>query len=304
MPEPLPLIIIGGGPAGWSAGLYSARAGLQALLITLPGGGAAAASDWIDNYPGFPDGISGFDLLNKMKEHAERFKLESNFSQVGKIWLEGRLFRLVTSEKEWVARAVIVCTGAQPALLNVPGEKELRGKGVSYCATCDGAFFRGKKIFVVGGGDSAIQEALFLSRLASQVTIVHRRDRLRAAQHLQKMALERGNIHFAWNSRVQRILGEGKVQALELFNNLTGETSIHEGDGVFIYVGLKPNSSIVSGLVDMDENEAIKTDAWMRTSTPGLFAAGDVRSTPLRQVITACADGVIAALSAHHYLEE
>ncbi len=304
MVENLPLVIVGGGPAGWSAGMYSARAGLTALLITLPGGGAAASSDFIDNYPGFPDGISGSDLVNKIKEHAERFNLESHFYQVEKVLLEGKLFRILAGDKEWLAQAVIVCTGAKAASLDVPGENELKGRGVSYCATCDGAFFRGKKVSVVGGGDSAVQEALFLSHLASEVTIVHRRDRLRASQHLQKIVFERKNINFAWNSQVQRILGKNKVQGVELFNKISGEMSIIEVDAVFIYVGLKPNSSIVNALVELDTTGAIKTDSMMRTLTPGLFAAGDVRSTPLRQIITASADGAIAALSAHHYLEE
>ncbi|MCX5971546.1 MAG: thioredoxin-disulfide reductase [Coprothermobacterota bacterium] len=297
-----PLIIVGAGPAGYTAGLYAARGGLEALLIGLPGG-TGIATDWVENYPALPEGISGFDLVDRMRQQAEAAGLHVEMAEVSRISLIGNAFSLETGAGPFTASAVIVATGAFPALLGVPGEVEFRGKGVSYCATCDGPLFRGKRLLVVGGGDSAVQEALFLAKLASQVTLVHRRDKLRATQCLQDLAFLTHNISIAWNSILLRIEGTNHVQSVVLKDVNSGQERSLEIDGVFLYVGLRPNSSLLSGLVNLDPIGAILTDEQMTTSVPGLFAAGDVRSTSLRQYITACADGAVAAISAIHFLQ-
>ncbi len=297
-----PLIIVGAGPAGYTAGLYAARAGLEALLVGLPGG-TGIATDWVENFPALPEGISGFDLVGRMRQQAEAAGLQVEMAEVSQISLIGDAFSLVTGAGPRTASTAIVATGAFPALLGIPGEVEFRGKGVSYCATCDGPFFRGKRVLVVGGGDSAVQEALFLAKLASQVTLVHRRDKLRATQCLQDVAFHTEKISFIWNSVVVDIKGTKQVQSVVLKDVNTGQERTLEIDGVFLYVGLRPNSGIVSVLVDLDPIGAILTDEQMATSVPGLFAAGDVRSTSLRQYITACADGAIAATSAIHFLQ-
>ena len=297
-----PLIIVGAGPAGYTAGLYVARGGLEALLVGLPGG-TGVATDWVENFPALPEGISGFDLVDRMRQQAEAAGLQVKMAEVSRISLIGDTFSLETGAGPLTASAVIVATGAFPALLGVPGEGEFRGKGVSYCATCDGPLFRGKRLLVVGGGDSAVQEALFLAKLASQVTLVHRRDKLRATQCLQDAAFHTENISVVWNNVVVDIKGANQVQSVVLKDVNSGQERTLEIDGVFLYVGLRPNSGLLSGLVDLDPIGAILTDDQMATSVPALFAAGDVRSTSLRQFITACADGAIAAMSAIHFLQ-
>jgi len=297
-----PLIIVGAGPAGYTAGLYAARGGLEALLVGLPGG-TGITTDWVENYPALLEGISGFDLVDRMRQQAETAGLQAKMAEVSRISLIGEVFSLETGAGPFTASSVIMATGAFPALLGVPGEVEFRGKGVSYCATCDGPLFRGKHLLVVGGGDSAVQEAIFLAKIASQVTLVHRRGKLRAAQCLQDLAFRTDNLSIAWNSILLRIEGTNHVQSVVLKDTISGREHTLEMDGVFPYVGLRPNSELVSHLVSLDSIGAILTDEQMATSAPGLFAAGDVRSTSLRQYITACADGAIATMSAIYFLQ-
>jgi thioredoxin reductase (NADPH) len=262
-----------------------------------------AATDWVANYPGFPDGLSGFDLVERFRLQADRAGLMFITAHIDQIRSNEILFHLEGSGERWVARSVIVATGAYPARLGVPGESEYRGRGVSYCATCDGPFFRGKEIAVIGGGDSAIQEAIYLSNLALRVTVVHRRALLRANQALQKIAFARPNIVFRWDTILVDISGGENVTTVHLKSVTDGRVESLDVQGVFLYVGLKPNSELVAGFVDLDSQYAIITDPLMHTSVAGLFAAGDIRNTPLRQFVTACADGAVAAQSALHYLE-
>jgi len=299
------LIIIGAGPAGMSAGIYSVRSGLEPLIIesNVPGG-QAALTDFIENYPAFPDGISGQELVKLMEEQCKNLGVEFlNFTQVDLVEKEGKLFRLITNQGDFLAKAVIVATGASPAELGIPGEKEFKGRGVSYCATCDGPLFKNKNILIVGGGDSAIQEAIFLTKFASSMKVVHRRDKLRARKILQEKVFANPKIEILWNSNLTEIEGKDFVERAVILNNRTGEKKKIKINGIFMYVGLKPNSSFVRNLVELDESDFIITDYKMRTSVPGLLAAGDVRNTPLRQVTTAVSDGAIAAMSLEEYLE-
>lgn len=299
------LIIIGGGPAGLTAGLYGARGGLNTLIIERGApGGQAGQTDRIENYPGFPEGISGLDLAFKFVEQAERHGARLEMGTVEKVDFSGQLKRVWTSETEYTGRAVIIATGASPRPLEVPGEETLRGRGVSYCATCDGAFFRGKKVAVVGGGDSAVEEALFLTHFAEQVTIIHRRDKLRAIKVLQQRAQENPKINFYWNTVVEAILGENKVEALRLKDVVSGAVREEPFDGIFIFIGLKPNTEFLGNAVTLDENGYIITREDLATSVPGVFAAGDVRAKAFRQVTTAVGDGAAAAMAAQKYLAE
>jgi|YelNatPaOPRAMG01_1025707.scaffolds.fasta_scaffold00891_24 thioredoxin reductase (NADPH) len=299
----LPLIVIGGGPAGLSASIYACRFGIQTLLIAPLGGGLASSADYVENYPGFPQGVSGMELVNLMKEQALKFGLEMAYAQAQKVEKEGNLFRTL-AEETYLSRAVIVATGAEPSKLGVPGEDKLRGRGISYCATCDGPFFKDKTVIVVGGGDSALQEALYLAQLARQVFLVHRRDQFRGAAYLVRRIEAQSNISLRLNTVINEIVGEERVQGAYLKNRITGKEEFLPAEGIFIYVGLKPNSEIVKELVKLDESGAVITDEKMKTSHEGIFACGDVRASPLRQIITACADGAIAALSAYHYLNQ
>ena len=299
--ELYPLLIIGGGPAGLTAGIYSCRSGIRTLLVAPIGGGLASSADRVENYPGFPEEISGMDLVQRMKEQAEKFGLEVQYGQVQKVLKEKNYFR-VLAEDTFLARAVIVATGAEPSKLGVPGENEFWGRGVSYCATCDGPFFRDKSVVVVGGGDSALQEALYLARMVKDVTIVHRRDHFRAAQYLQEMVKSTENISLKLSFTLSAIKGQEKVKGVVLKHKTTDFEEFLPTDAVFIYVGLRPNSEIVKELVKTDERGGILTDELMRTSQEGIFACGDVRATPLRQIITACSDGAIAAISVYDYL--
>jgi len=299
------LIVIGGGPAGLTAGLYGARGGLNTLIIERGApGGQAGQTDRIENYPGFPEGISGLDLAFKFTEQAQRHGARLEMGTVEKVDFSGEIKRVWTNEAEYTGRAVIIATGASPRPLEVPGEETLRGRGVSYCATCDGAFFRGKKVAVVGGGDSAVEEALFLTRFAEQVTIIHRRDRLRAIKVLQQRAQENPKISFYWNTVVEAILGENKVEALRLKDVVSGGTWEEPFDGVFIFIGLKPNTEFLGNAIALDENGYIITREDLSTSAPGVFAAGDVRAKAFRQVTTAVGDGAAAAMAAQRYLTE
>ncbi len=299
------LIIVGGGPAGLSAGIYAGRAKLDVLLLERGApGGLAATTETIENYPGFPVGIGGAELMAQMLAQAQRFGLAVDSANVEEISCSDRHFVLKTEDGAFSSRAVILATGAEPELLHVPGETELRGRGVSYCATCDGAFFREKTVAVVGGGDAAVEEAVFLTRFAQKVLLIHRRDELRATRVVQEKARQNPKIEFVWNSVVEEVLGKSKVERIRVKNVRSGETSILQVDGVFIYIGQRPASRMVEELVQLDERGYVLTDEKMQTSCPGLFAAGDVRKKLLRQVVTAVADGAIAAVAAEKYLEE
>ncbi|MCX5719779.1 MAG: thioredoxin-disulfide reductase [Nitrospirae bacterium] len=300
------VIIIGGGPAGLTAGLYTSRARLKSLLIERGfAGGLVTTIDWVENYPGFDEGISGVELSQRMEQQAKKFGLETVQGSVKEIYVNDEIKRIVLEEGNvYEAKAVILATGANPGLLRVEGEEKYRGRGVSYCATCDGAFFRGKKIAVVGGGNSAVQEALFLTKLAEVVYIVHRRDQLRATKIIQERAFANPKIKFIWNSLVEKIEGDDTVHALFLKNVKTGEVSRLEVEGVFIYVGYNPSTGFLKGIVKLDEDNYILTDEDMSTSVPGIFAAGDVRAKPLKQITTAVGDGATAAVSSEKYISQ
>lgn len=299
------VIIVGAGPAGMTAAVYTSRANMSTLMLErgIPGGQMANTEE-IENYPGFGS-ILGPDLSNKMFEHAQKFGAEYAYGDVKEV-RDGHPYKtVITSDnKEYLAKSVIVASGAEHRLLGVPGEKELSGRGVSYCAVCDGAFFRNKELVVVGGGDSAVEEAVFLTRFATKVTIVHRRDQFRAQKILQKRAFENEKISVIWDTVVKEIRGDGVVQSVLLENVKTGEQSEFPTNGVFIYVGMDPLSSAVKHLGITNEAGYVLTDERMHTKVPGIFAAGDVREKTLRQVVTATGDGSIAAQAAQHYVEE
>lgn len=297
--------VIGAGPAGLAAALYAGRARLATVVLERgASGGQASTTHLIENYPGFPEGISGPDLMQRTEQQARRFGAEFRCAEVrGVMRDEGDAgFIIDSNEGEVRAPAVIVATGTEPVRLGVPGEDRLRGAGVSYCATCDGAFFRDKHVLVIGGGDSAIVEALFLTRFASRVTVVHRRDELRATKVVREDAFRNPKIDFAWNSVVDEILGGEKVEGVVLKDTRTGERRRMDADGVFVAIGSRPDTRFVADLADLDQRGYILTDDRMRTRTGGLFAAGDVRSKTVRQVVTAVADGAIAAVEAEKHI--
>lgn len=298
------VLIIGGGPGGLTAGLYASRAGLKTLLLERQmTGGQVATTDLIENYPGAPEGTSGPELMATIENQARRFGLQTDTADVLGISLDGDLKIVHTDRGDYRAKTVIISTGAHPATLDVPGEAEYRSRGVSYCATCDGFFFRDKVVAVIGGGDSAVQEALYLARFAARVVVVHRRDSLRASGVLRRRAFAEPKISFLWNKEVTAIEGGALVERLALRDTQTGEVSTLPVDGVFVYVGQRPNTKALAGLVALDERGYVITDEEMRTNVPGIFAAGDVRRKCLRQMITAASDGAIAANSADLYLE-
>jgi thioredoxin reductase (NADPH) len=298
------VIIAGAGPAGMTAAVYTSRANMSTLMIErgIPGGQMANTEE-IENYPGF-ETILGPELSTKMFEHAKKFGAEYQYGDIKEI-IDGNPYKIVkVGDKEFKAKSVIITTGAEHRELGVPGEKEFSGRGVSYCAVCDGAFFRGKELVVVGGGDSAVEEGVFLTRFATKVTIIHRRDELRAQKILQKRAFENEKIDFIWDTEVKEIRGDGVVKSVLLYNRKTGEETEFKTDGVFIYVGMDPLSDAAKNLGITNEAGYIETDERMATRVPGIFAAGDVREKTLRQVVTATGDGADAALSAQHYVEE
>lgn len=297
------LVIIGGGPAGLAAGIYSARAALNTLLLErgVPGGMVVNTQN-IENYPGFP-GIGGPELMMQMEKQARGFGLEIMPSNVEMIEPSATDITVVTDKGPIKTGALILATGAQPQLLNVKGEAEYTGRGVSYCATCDGAFFRGKKVAVVGGGDAAVEEAIYLTKFAEKVYVIHRRGELRATKVVQQRAFMNPKIEFVWHSVVDEINGTDTVEAALLRDVRNNFRSRLSADGVFIYIGYQPNSNLVKDIVKMDDKGYIITDENMLTSQPGIYAAGDVRQKLLRQVVTAVADGAIAAVAAEKYLE-
>ena len=298
------VIIIGGGPAGLTAGLYTSRAGLKTLLIERGIlGGQIVNARQVDNYPGFPEGISGFELASLMHEQAIKYGLETINATVTAI-KPGSNYSIITNDSNFEAEAVIIAAGSEYRKLEVPGEEELLGRGVSYCATCDGFLFRDLDVAVVGGGDTAVTDALELSEHASKVYIIHRRDQLRAGQVLQQQALARPKLEPVWNTVVEEIIGENKVIGLIIRNVKTGEITKLEVAGVFVAIGLEPNSQCFADIVEQDETGLIKTNELMATSAPGIFAVGDIRKNSPRQVAGAVGDGATAALSAFKYLRE
>jgi thioredoxin reductase (NADPH) len=299
------VIIIGGGPAGLSAGLYAARARLSTLLIEKGiFGGQIANAERVENYPGFPDGISGYELGELMHRQAKKYDLETVAAEVIGIELVERGKVIRTTEGEFLAKAVILAGGAEPNRLGVPGEEKFVGKGVSYCATCDGPFFREQVVAVVGGGDSAVEEGILLTRFASKVILIHRRNQLRASKLLQERAFANKKMEFLWDTVVEEILGDDKVKGLRVRNVKTGQGKNLEVSAVFIYVGLHPSTDYLSGLLSLYGEGHIPTNEEMETEIPGIFAAGDIRKNSSRQVITAAGDGATAALSAERYLSE
>ena len=298
------VIIIGGGPAGLTAGLYTTRARLETLLVERGViGGKITSAELVENYPGFPDGVGGFELGELMHQQSVRYGLEVVSAEV--ISLEpGEKTKLVrTSEGEYAARAVIVAGGSELSKLGVPGEERLVGRGVSYCATCDGPLFKDETVAVVGGGDAAINEALFLTRFCSMVFVIHRRDQLRASRIIQERAFAEPKMEFIWDTVVDEVAGDDRLRALNLRNVKTGETSVLEVSGVFAYVGLRPNTGYLKGIVALDSEGLIITDERMETGVAGIFAAGDIRHNSAKQAITAAGDGATAALSAERFIE-
>ena len=300
------VIIIGSGPAGLTAALYASRANLQPLVIEgLEAGGQLMLTTLVENWPGFRDGIMGPDLMAEMRTQAERFGAEIIRGNVAKVHLSNHPFTVTTSDNSYQCRSLIIATGASARLLGLPSERKLMGHGVSTCATCDGYFFRGKPIAVVGGGDSAMEEAIFLTKFASKVTVVHRRGTLRASKIMQDKALANPKIAWEWNSEVEDIndTAQGAVTSMVLRNNVTGDQKELPVDGVFVAIGHTPNTSLFKGQIEMDANGYICTHTGTRTSVPGVFAAGDVQDHVYRQAVTAAGSGCMAAIDAEKYLE-
>jgi thioredoxin reductase (NADPH) len=299
------LIIIGSGPAGLSAALYASRAHLDTLVLTGSQiGGQVSLTSEVDNYPGFPETVSGAELVQRMQSQAERFGAVIEIDTATEVELVERPFRVTGQNAEYLTHALLITTGASARKLKVPGEVELTGRGVSYCGTCDGWFFRDKNVTVVGGGDSALEEALFLTKFARQVTVVHRRDELRAGPALQKRAFDNAKIDFVWNAVVTEILGDGGVQSIRLKDTQTGKEWEQETDGVFIFIGHIPNTSLFKDQLDVDEHGYLTTDAYHATDVEGVWAAGEVADPVFRQVITSAGMGAAAAIQAQRWLDE
>jgi thioredoxin reductase (NADPH) len=299
------VLVLGSGPAGLSAALYAARAELAPVVLTgMELGGQAALTFAIENYPGFPEGVGGQELGDLFQKQAERFGAKVEFDTAQSVDLSQRPYKVTTDNGIYFSDSLIIATGARPNHLDIPGEVELTGKGVSYCATCDGWFFKDKKVVVVGGGDSAVEEGLFLTRYASSVTIVHRRDALRAGKVLQNRAFSNLKVNFVWNSVLTEIKGQEKVSAVKLKNTQTGELSELEADGVFIFIGHTPNTQLFKGQLDMDESGYILGSPLMETNVPGVFVAGEVADSHFRQVVTSAGMGAAAAIQATHFLEK
>jgi thioredoxin reductase (NADPH) len=303
------VLILGSGPAGLSAALYAARAELQPLVLTgTQLGGQVALTHTIENYPGFPEGVGGSELGDLFQKQAERFGARVEFDSASAVDLSQRPFKVMTDNGEYTAETLIITTGASPNHLNVPGETELTGKGVSYCATCDGRFFKDKKVVVVGGGDSALEEALFLTRYVSSVAIIHRRDSLRADAVLQKRAQENPKISFIWDTVVTEIVrstysvGKEKLGAVRLKNVKTGEETSFPTDGIFIFIGHTPNTQLFEGQLAMEKGY-IKVDDKMQTNIPGVYAAGEAADPTFRQVVTSAGMGAAAAIMATRFIE-
>jgi thioredoxin reductase (NADPH) len=296
------IVIIGGGPAGLAAGIYAARARRRTVLLEKGViGGQIALTELVENYPGVPS-VNGFDLAQTMLKQAESYGLETQSVAVTALERNGKRWLVRTAEDEYAAKAVIVTAGADYNKLGVPGEERLTGRGVSYCATCDAAFFKGQHVAVVGGGDAAMDEGLFTTRYADRVIAIHRRDQLRAGAILQERAFANPKMEFVWNTVVTEILGNGAVSGVKLRNRKTGEESTMDLAAVFVFIGQHPNTDFLRGIASLDEGGHILVNEWMETELPGLYAAGDARQNAARQVISSAGDGATAAIAAEHYL--
>ena len=299
------MIIVGGGPGGYTSALYAARAGFNVLVLEkISAGGQMALTHQIDNYPGFEDGIDGFSLADKMKKQAERFGARSENAEVIKVNLTVNPKEIETAKGTFLSKTVLLASGANPRELGVDKETELIGRGVAYCASCDGMFYRGKTVVVVGGGNTAAADAILLSRIAKKVIIVHRRDTLKATRIYHEPLMNAENVEFKWDSTVTELLYEDKITGVKIKNVKTGEESIIDCDGVFVSVGRKPATDFLGSQLDLDENGYIIADETTKTSIPGVYAVGDIRTKQLRQVVTAVSDGAMAVHSAEEYLAE
>ncbi len=297
------MVIIGGGPGGYTAALYAARAGLSVVVLEkLSPGGQMALSHQIDNYPGFVQGIDGFELAENMQQQAERFGAKTEYAEVRRMGLHGQPKMIETSEGFFYGKTVVYCTGAGPKVLSVPGEKELSGRGVAYCAACDGMFYRGKTVVVVGGGNTAAADALILSRVAKKVILIHRRDSLRATKIYHAPLMDAPNVEFLWNSVVTEILHDGKLTGVRVKNTDSGEETQISCDGVFVSIGRTPATELVKGQLELDRDGYVAANETTQTNIPGVYAVGDVRTKLLRQVVTAVADGAMAVHMAEEYL--
>jgi len=302
------IIILGGGPAGYSAGIYAARGRLKTLLVeNFASPSQVILTDHIENYPGFPEGVNGFDLIEKFKNQAKKFDIDTKSGEAEKIEEinnEGRrVWEITISGNTYRTLSVVIGTGAAARKIGVPGEEEFRGKGVSYCAVCDAAFFKDMETVVVGGGDTAVQEAVYLAKFCKKVTLIHRRDRLRAEKLLQERAFSNEKIDYKWNSVITGIKGKEKVDSVTIKNKKTEETEDFKCNGIFIFIGYTPNTGFIKDTVELDDAGWVKADMKMKTNAPGIFAAGDCRADVYRQIVTAAGDGATAALSAEHYIE-
>ncbi|OPZ71976.1 MAG: Thioredoxin reductase [bacterium ADurb.Bin478] len=299
------VIIIGSGPAGLTAAIYAGRANLQPLVISgMERGGQVTLTNDLENYPGFPNGLGGFEMYQLLEQQAIKFGAEMLYEVVTEVELAGEIKKVKTADQVYEAKAVIVATGSNPKRLGVPGEDAFIGKGVSYCATCDGFFFSGKHVAVIGGGNSALDEGLFLTRFAAKVTLIHRRDRLRADAILQERARANEKMEFVWDSVVEEVKGQGSVNALKLKNVKTGATTDFPVDGVFVFIGHHPNTDLFAGKLQLDEGGYLLTDRRMHTNVAGVFGCGDVQDSVYRQAITAAGTGCQAAIEAERYIAE
>jgi len=303
------VIIIGAGPAGLTAAIYASRARLKTLLLeSYDTPGQAVITSGIENYPGFPEGLNGFELIDKFRKQAEKFGAEFKIANVKSVKKsksgKDTLWQTEAGDESMMSLSVIIASGAKPNKLGIPGEDKFRGKGVSYCATCDGALFKEKNIVAIGGGDTAIEEALFLTRFAKKVTVIHRRDRLRATEILQERAFANKKIEFMWNSTAEEILGKDKTEVIRIKDVKKNKESKIDCDGVFIFAGYTPNTDFLKGLLKLDKKGYIISDDDMKTGEAGIFVAGDARKKLLRQVVTAAGDGATAAFSAKKYVDE
>ena len=299
------MIIVGGGPGGYASALYASRSGLDVLVMErLSAGGQMALTEQIDNYSGFADGIDGWQLAEQMQRQAERFGAKTEYADVQSLDLSAKPKVIVSSAGVFHAKTVVIATGAGPRELGLDNEKSLMGRGLAYCAACDGMFYRGKTVVLVGGGNSAAEDALILSRLAKKVILVHRRDSLRATKVYHEPLMKAENVEFRWNSVVEELLAEDRIKGVRLKDLVSGEESVVDCDGVFVSIGRKPASELVSGQLELDESGYIIADETTVTNIPGVYAVGDVRRKPMRQVITAVADGAVAVHMAEEYLAE
>lgn len=299
------IIIVGGGPAGLTAGLYANRGLMKTLLLEkLAPGGQIALTEKVENYPGFPEGISGYQLTELMTKQAKKFGLEITDGEVNNIAQTDKLFIVQTESGKYQSRSVIIATGTTARHLGIAEEGRFTGRGISYCATCDAPFFKDKEVIVVGGGDAAVEEGIYLTHFASKVSIVHRRDQLRAAPLIQQRALANPKIQFVWNSLPDGIIGKDKIEGLRVKDVQTGNLSEIPAQGIFVFIGFIPNTSFLKGFIQMDEAGYIMVDREMRTSRPGVFACGDVIKKTLRQLVNGCGEGAVAAFNAQHYVGE